>query len=46
MPNALITPHIAFLTEEALDAICKTTMQNVNEFVEKKELSNEVKANK
>jgi D-lactate dehydrogenase len=46
MPNALITPHIAFLTEEALDSICKTTTLNADEFVAKKELTNEVKAPK
>jgi len=44
MPNVILTPHIAFLTEEALDAICTTTVKNANEFVEAKELSNEVRA--
>lgn len=32
MPNVLVTSHQAFLTEEALDNIAETTMENVREF--------------
>ena len=32
MPNVLITSHQAFLTEEALDNIAKTTVNNITEF--------------
>lgn len=32
MPNVLITSHQAFLTEEALDAIARTTVQNLVDF--------------
>ena len=43
MPNVLVTPHEAFLTEEALLNIAETTIQNLQEFCEGKEsLTNEV----
>ena len=29
LPNAIISPHIAFLTGEALDNICKSTLDNL-----------------
>ena len=34
MPNVLITSHQAFLTEEALDNIAKTTVENIKEFID------------
>jgi len=42
MPNVLITSHQAFLTEEALDNIAKTTTENIKEFFEKNNCSNAV----
>lgn len=43
-PNALVTAHQAFLTEEALDAIATTTFKNVTQIVfenkKEKELDN------
>lgn len=30
LPNVIITPHSAFLTNEALDAIAKTTVDNIS----------------
>lgn len=41
-PNVLITGHQAFLTTEALNAIAKTTLGNVQDFFEKNELPNEI----
>ena len=44
-PNCLVTSHQAFLTEEALRAIAKTTLENVGEWVDGKrmgELKNSV----
>jgi len=29
MPNVIVTSHQAFLTEEALDNIAETTVQNI-----------------
>jgi len=43
MPNVLITSHQAFLTEEALNNIAETTINNITSFFEKGELKNEVK---
>jgi len=43
MPNVLITSHQAFLTEEALDNIAKTTIENIKEYFENNNLQNEVK---
>lgn len=42
MPNVLITSHQAFLTEEALDNIAKTTVENIKDFFEKHICTNEV----
>lgn len=42
MPNVLITSHQAFLTEEALENIAQVTLGNIQAFVEKGELTNEV----
>jgi len=42
MPNVLITSHQAFLTEEALDNIAKTTVDNIKTFFENNVISNEV----
>ncbi len=41
--NVLLTSHQAFFTREALTNIATTTLQNVKDFVEGKELVNEVK---
>jgi D-lactate dehydrogenase len=41
-PNVLITSHQAFLTQEALGNIAKTTLQNVSDFESGKILVNEV----
>lgn len=43
LPNVLISPHSAFLTHEALTAICNTTISNVEEFVGGRKLTNSVK---
>ena len=42
-PNVLITSHQAFFTREALEAISKTTLENIKEYSENKPLTNEVK---
>ena len=42
-PNVLITPHQGFFTEEALTQIAITTIKNISDFEEGKELVNEVK---
>lgn len=36
MPNVLLTPHQAFFTREALDAIAAATVQNLADFAAKK----------
>ncbi|MDD3921059.1 MAG: 2-hydroxyacid dehydrogenase [Eubacteriales bacterium] len=41
-PNVMLTSHQAFLTEEALQNIAKTTLQNLDEFFSGGYLSNEV----
>lgn len=41
--NVLLTSHQAFFTREALTNIATTTLQNVQDFVEGRELANEVK---
>lgn len=41
-PNVLITSHQAFFTEEAMTKIAETTLQNVRDFEDGKELKNEV----
>lgn len=43
-PNVLITSHQAFLTEEALRSIAEVTLQNFDDYLDGKELKNEVKA--
>lgn len=43
-PNVLITSHQAFLTEEALRGIAEVTLRNFDDYLEEKELKNEVKA--
>lgn len=42
MPNVIVTSHQAFLTREALNAIAETTMKNLRDYFEGKELENEV----
>jgi len=42
-PNVLITAHQAFFTENAMNNIARTTMQNIKAYEEGKELENEVK---
>ena len=41
-PNVVMTSHQAFLTEEALQSIAKTTLQNFDDFFEGRPLKNEV----
>lgn len=41
--NVLITSHQAYFTEEAVEAITKTTLDNIKDFIEGKPLINEVK---
>lgn len=43
--NVLITSHQAYFTEEAVGAITKTTLDNIKDFAEGKELINEVSQN-
>ena len=43
--NVLITSHQAYFTEEAVEAITVTTLNNIKAFVEGKELLNEVPQN-
>ena len=43
MPNVIVTSHQAFFTQEATHNIALTTLQNVQDFTEGKELVNEVK---
>lgn len=42
-PNVIITSHQAFLTEEALRNIAEVTLQNFDDYLNGKELKNEVK---
>ena len=44
MPNVLITSHQAFLTEDALEAIAKVTVENITEYHKSSRCINEVKA--
>lgn len=44
MPNVLITSHQAFLTNEALENIAETTLDNIKCFFEKNETKNEISA--
>ncbi|MDD3214091.1 MAG: 2-hydroxyacid dehydrogenase, partial [Eubacteriales bacterium] len=41
-PNVVLTSHQAFLTEEALQNIAKTTLDNLDEFFAGGPLTNEV----
>ena len=41
--NVLITSHQAYFTQEAVEAITKTTLDNIQDFIDGKELVNEVK---
>ncbi|MDR2913717.1 MAG: 2-hydroxyacid dehydrogenase [Tannerella sp.] len=41
--NVIVTSHQAFFTKEALTNIARTTLQNIKDFTEGKELVNEVK---
>ena len=41
--NVIITSHQGFFTKEAMYNIAQTTMQNIQDFIEGKELINEVK---
>ncbi len=43
MPNVIVTSHQAFFTREAIHNIALTTLQNIKDFEEGKELVNEVK---
>ena len=43
MPNVIVTSHQAFFTREATQNIAVTTLQNILDFTEGKELVNEVK---
>ena len=43
LPNVVVTPHAAVLTQEALRNIADTTCANLREFVLGEELSYEVK---
>lgn len=45
-PNVLITSHQAFLTEEALEGIAKTTIDNLDAYFSGAELKNEVKSSR
>lgn len=40
--NVIVTSHQAFFTEEAMSNIAHTTMQNIRDFIDGKELVNEV----
>lgn len=42
MPNVIVTSHQAFLTEEALNNIAATTLENLKEFKENGQCPNEV----
>ncbi|KAK9817703.1 hypothetical protein WJX72_000901 [[Myrmecia] bisecta] len=42
LPNVIITPHTAFLTEEALHNIAATTINNIREWADGKPLTNQV----
>jgi D-lactate dehydrogenase len=42
MPNVLVTSHQAFLTNEALHNIAKTTLENLKEYFEGEKMTNEI----
>lgn len=39
MPNVIVTPHVAFYSKEAEEAIIKTTVDNIKGFIEGKEIN-------
>lgn len=41
-PNVLITAHQAYFTKEAMEQITKTTLNNIEEFQEGKDLKNQI----
>ncbi|MDO4160387.1 MAG: 2-hydroxyacid dehydrogenase [Prevotellaceae bacterium] len=43
MPNVIVTSHQAFFTQEAMHNIAETTLNNIKDWSEGKELVNEVK---
>jgi D-lactate dehydrogenase len=45
-PNVVITAHQAFFTQNALQAIAKTTLQNIEDIEQGRDCPNEVKAEK
>lgn len=42
MPNVIVSSHQAFLTEEALENIAETTVQNIVDLKQKKQCANEL----
>ena len=42
LPNVLVTAHQAFLTDEALEAIARTTLDSVRAFFSGQPLTNEI----
>ena len=42
MPNVIVTSHQAFLTEEALENIAKTTIENIISYFDNGKCENEV----
>ncbi len=42
-PNVIITSHQAFLTDEALRNIAEVTLKNMDDYIQGRELANEVK---
>ena len=42
MPNVIITSHQAFLTDEALENIAKTTLENIRAFLDGQPLKNQI----
>lgn len=42
--NVVVTSHQAFFTHEAVESIANTTLENIDEYVKGKTLSNEIKA--
>lgn len=42
MPNVIVTSHQAFLTQEALQNIAQTTLQNLKEYFDGRDLTNEI----
>lgn len=45
-PNVIITSHQAFFTQEAVDNIAQTTMENIKEYIEKGSCTNSVQYTK